>query len=403
MVTSSSPLSTAGSGRLKIVVAMSGGVDSSVVAALLAREGHEVIGITLQLYDQGEAVGRKGACCAGQDVQDARRVAEKIGIPHYVLDYEKRFADSVINAFAESYIAGETPIPCVTCNQEIKFADLLSTACDLGADYMATGHYIQRRESAGQPQLFRARDASRDQSYFLFATTSEQLSRLMFPLGGMLKSEVRDLAAELGLSVAGKSDSQDICFVHKGRYSDVIQRLRPGSMTPGDIVHVDGRVLGRHEGTVGYTVGQRKGLKIATGDPLFVVRIDAALNQVIVGPRDCLKTVGLVLRNVNWLGDGELSAAAAQGLEVYVRIRSSQAPQPAVLARSISGDVQVMLAEGEFGVAKGQACVMYADGSDEARILGGGWIADTIKSDGAAIVRADIAPNRPKQNATNLS
>ncbi len=367
-------------GRKRIVVAMSGGVDSSVVAALLAREGHEVIGITLQLYDHGEATARKGACCAGQDVADARRAAEVVGIPHYVLDYEKRFAESVMSSFAESYIAGETPIPCVTCNQKIKFQDLLATARELGADYLATGHYIQRRDVDGVPQMFRARDESRDQSYFLFATTAEQLATLVFPLGGLIKTEVRELAREFGLDVADKSDSQDICFVPKGRYSDVIEKLKPGALKAGDIVHVDGRVLGRHEGIVNYTVGQRRGLKIAAGEALFVIRVDAERNEVVVGPRDFLRTKSLILRNVNWLGDRDVTAAAEAGLEVFARIRSSQSPQPATLTFDEHGEICVVLHDGEHGVAAGQACVLYSDGTPEARMLGGGWIARAVKA-----------------------
>ncbi len=365
-----------------MVVAMSGGVDSSAVAALLARSGHDVIGITLQLYDHGHAVGRKGACCAGQDVEDARRVAQTLDIPHYVLDYEKRFSDKVMQSFAESYVAGETPIPCVTCNQQIKFRDLLETARELGADLLATGHYIQRGEGRDGPALFRARDRDRDQSYFLFATTRAQLASLWFPLGGMLKSDVRALAHEHGLLVAEKSDSQDICFVPNGRYSDVIERLKPGALQAGDIVHVDGRRLGRHDGIVNYTIGQRRGLKIASGEPLYVVRLDAKRNEVVVGPRELLRTHTLVLRNVNWLGDGPFEdAAQGAGLEVFARIRSSQAPQPATVSADAAGTVTVVLHNGEHGAAAGQACVLYADGTDEARVLGGGWIAQAVKAD----------------------
>lgn len=361
---------------------MSGGVDSSVVAGLLARSGHEVIGITLQLYDHGEAVGRKGSCCAGQDVEDARRVAQKLDIPHYVLDYEKRFSDAVMKSFAESYVAGETPIPCVTCNQTIKFHDLLGTARELGADLLATGHYVQRGEGRDGPALFRAADGDRDQSYFLFATTREQLASLWFPLGGMTKPEVRELAHELGLLVADKSDSQDICFVQKGRYSDVIEKLKPGALQAGDIVHVDGRRLGRHEGIINYTIGQRKGLKIPSPEPLYVLSLDAKQNRVVVGPRAFLHTRLLVLRNVNWLGDGAFSeAASGRGLEVYARIRSSQPPQPATVTLAADATVTVTLRDGENGAAAGQACVLYADGTPEARVLGGGWIAEAVKAD----------------------
>lgn len=379
-----SPLDTPiGDGKKKrVVVAMSGGVDSSVVAGILARSGHDVIGITLQLYDHGDAVGRKGSCCAGQDVQDARRVAQKLDIPHYVLDYEKRFSDAVMKTFAESYVAGETPIPCVTCNQTIKFHDLLGTARDLGADLLATGHYVQRRQGRNGPALFRARDGDRDQSYFLFATTREQLAGLWFPLGGMLKGEVRALAHDLGLLVAEKADSQDICFVPKGRYSDVVERLKPGALQAGDIVHIDGRRLGRHDGIVNYTIGQRRGLKIASAEPLYVLSLDAKRNQVVVGPRDFLHTRTLILRNVNWLGDTALDdTLASGGVEVYARIRSSQAPQPATVSINDGGVVTVALRDGELGAAAGQACVLYADGATDARVLGGGWIAEAVKAD----------------------
>jgi len=384
MTVASSSLETPlGDGKRKrVVVAMSGGVDSSVVAGLLAKSGHEVIGITLQLYDHGHTVGRKGACCAGQDVEDARRVAQKPDIPHYVLDSEKRFSDAVMKSFAESYVAGETPIPCVTCNQTIKFHDLLGTARELGADLLATGHYIQRRDGPQGPNLFRASDADRDQSYFLFATTREQLASLWFPLGAMLKPDVRALAQELGLLVADKADSQDICFVPKGRYSDVIERLKPGALQAGDIVHVDGRRLGRHDGIINYTIGQRRGLKIASAEPLYVLSLNAKRNEVVVGPRAFLHTRTLVLRNVNWLGDGTLEDAVGNGgTEVYARIRSSQAPQPAMVSVGCEGTVTVTLRDGEHGAAAGQACVLYADGTTEARVLGGGWIAQAMKAD----------------------
>jgi tRNA-specific 2-thiouridylase len=370
----------AGPGRRRLVVAMSGGVDSSVAAALLVRSGHEVVGITLQLYDHGAAAGRKGACCAGQDIHDARRVADRLGIAHYVLDYERRFASSVIDAFAASYLAGETPIPCVACNQTVKFRDLLATAAELGAELMATGHYIERRDGRSGPELYRAADPNRDQSYFLFATTRGQLERLCFPLAGMRKTQVRALARELQLPVADKGDSQDICFVPSGRYAGVIERLRPGAVEAGDIVHLDGRMLGRHHGIVNFTIGQRRGLKIAHAQPLYVVRLDAARRQVVVGPREALIVDRLALRDVNWLGDAPLAKAAAGGLPIHARVRSTQAPQPATLeVDGASGAASVRLAGGEPGVAPGQACVFYADGSARARVLGGGFIAATAR------------------------
>src|SRR5215471_19245149 len=287
----------------RIVAAMSGGVDSTVTAALMSRAGYDVVGVTLQLYDHGAAIQKKGACCAGQDIHDARVAAEALGIPHYVLDYESRFRDQVMEDFADAYLRGETPIPCVRCNQTVKFRDLLDTARDLGAEAMATGHYVRRVEGAAGPELHRAADPARDQSYFLFATTAEQLDYLRFPLGGLPKPAVRAAAAELGLSVADKPDSQDICFVPEGRYTTVIDRLRPEGAEPGEIVHMDGRVLGRHEGVTRYTVGQRRGLNIAVGEPLFVTRIDAKKRHVVVGPREALLTQSLRLKEINWLGD----------------------------------------------------------------------------------------------------
>ncbi|MGD9785794.1 MAG: tRNA 2-thiouridine(34) synthase MnmA [Hyphomicrobiaceae bacterium] len=362
--------------RRRVVVAMSGGVDSSVVAALMKAAGHDVIGITLQLYDHGEATGRAGSCCAGQDIHDARQVAGALEIPHYVLDYERRFSEAVIDRFADSYAAGETPIPCVTCNSEIKFGDLLATASDLGADYLATGHYIRRSEGSSGPELRRAADADRDQSYFLFSTTRDQLARLWFPLGDYTKAQVRALAAELRLPVADKPDSQDICFVPTGRYTDVIERLKPEALHPGDIVHIDGRRMGRHQGIVHYTIGQRRGLGIPGPEPYFVVRLDADRHEVVVGPRAALATSALRLRHVNWLGDGDIDAATRGGLDIWARMRSTQPPAPAVLSR-MDGETIVHLCDGIEGIATGQACVFYSDGGGDARILGGGVITKT--------------------------
>lgn len=357
----------------RVVVAMSGGVDSSVAAAVLHEEGFDVVGITLQLYDHGAAVHRKGACCAGQDIHDARRVAETLGIPHYVLDYEERFAKSVINEFADSYVAGETPIPCVTCNQKVKFKDLLDTARDLGAVAMATGHYIQSRKGPEGRELFRAIDGDRDQSYFLFTTTQEQLDFLRFPLGGLEKPETRKLAEKYGLSIAAKPDSQDICFVPTGRYAQVIEKLRPGAAEPGKIKHVDGRELGEHSGIINYTIGQRRGLGIPAADPLYVVKLDADNAEVIVGPRDMLRAHRIELRDVNWIGTGKLEDLPAEGLEIFVKIRSSQTPSAATLFAQ-GGEVFVELADGENGVSPGQACVFYESDDQCARILGGGYI-----------------------------
>jgi len=345
---------------------------------LLAEEGYDVVGITLQLYDHGAATHRKGACCAGRDIHDARAVAARIGVPHYVLDYERRFKEAVIDRFAESYVAGETPVPCVECNQAIKFRDLLVTARELGAAVLATGHYVaSRRLPDGRRALYRAREAERDQSYFLFATTRAQLDLLRFPLGDRTKAETRELARRFGLTVADKQDSQDICFVPNGRYADVIERLRPGAAGPGEIVDLEGRVLGRHDGIIHFTVGQRRGLGVATGSPLYVVRLDAASRRVVVGPREALRTSRIRLRDVNWLGDRTIDEAVSGHREIYVKVRSTRAPQAAWLHGSADA-FEVELIGGEDGVSPGQACVFYEAAEGQARVLGGGVIAGTV-------------------------
>ncbi len=359
-------------GMTRVVVAMSGGVDSSTVAAMLAAEGYDIVGITLQLYDHGGATGRPGACCAGRDIADARRVAETLGFPHYVLDYEDRFRAEVVEEFADQYLAGATPIPCVRCNQTVKFRDLLATARELDADCLATGHYIRRREGLAGPELHRAADTVRDQSYFLFATTREQLDFLRFPLGHLRsKAETRALAARHGLAVADKPDSQDICFVPQGGYAAVIEKLRPGAAEPGEIVDISGRVLGEHRGIIHYTVGQRRGLGLGGGDPLYVVRLDPAERRVVVGPRAALATRTIRVGGINWLGDDAFEAAPEEGHEALVKVRSTRPPAPARIRPRHDG-AEVALLAPEEGVAPGQACVFYEP--DGSRVLGGGWI-----------------------------
>lgn len=355
----------------RIVVAMSGGVDSSVTAGLLAEQGYDVVGVTLQLYDHGAAVGRKGACCAGQDIHDARNVAEHLGIPHYVLDYETRFAAAVIDDFADSYLRGETPIPCVRCNQRVKFRDLLGTARDLGAEALATGHYVRRVDGADGPELRRAADPGKDQSYFLFATTPEQLAFLRFPLGGLTKAETRAHAERLALPVAEKPESQDICFVPSGRYAGVVERLRPGAAEPGEIVHLDGRVLGHHDGVIGYTIGQRRGLRIGgrrgeDTEPLYVVRLEPEAQRVVVGPYAALARDSVAVRDVNWL-----VAPPANGLRVTVKLRSTQAAAAATISPAGGDRAAITLDEPQFGISPGQAAVCYQDD----RVVAGGWIA----------------------------
>jgi tRNA-specific 2-thiouridylase len=363
----------------RVVVAMSGGVDSATTAALMVEAGCDVVGITLQLYDHGAATGKAHSCCAGQDIHDAARVAERLGIPHYILDYESRFRRDVIDTFADAYVQGETPIPCIACNRTVKFRDLLTMAKELGADALATGHYVRRIIGASGAELHRAVDETRDQSYFLFATTRDQLDYLRFPLGGMSKDETRALARRFALPVAAKPDSQDICFVPTGSYGDLVAKLRPEANAPGEIVDEHGHVLGRHDGIIHFTVGQRKGLGVAGGEPLYVLGLDAGAKRVIVGPRAALGQQRVLLREVNWLG-----ARPAGEMRVAVKLRSAQPPQPATLSLDGGGGI-ALLDEPALGVAPGQACVVY----DGTRVLGGGTIMRAAETAATVTKRVD--------------
>ena len=361
----------------RIVVAMSGGVDSSVTAALLVKAGFNVVGLTMQLYDHGKALQKKGACCAGSDINDARSVANKLGIAHYVLNYENLFQDQVMEDFADSYLKGETPIPCIRCNQTVKFTDMFDRAKKLGASAMATGHYIRRKRKFGKPALYKGIDNFKDQSYFLFATTNEQLEFLRFPLGSLTKDETRNVAKLYQLNVAEKPDSQDICFVPEGKYADVVRKLRPGSIDKGDIVDIKGNILGQHNGIIDYTIGQRKGIGIGgrkgvedKDTILYVIELDPYKNQVIVGPKEYLKCKEIVINECNWITENPQKMKS----KVWVKLRNSSDPVSGKINVDIeTGSSALLFDEPQYGVSTGQAAVVY-NPEDTEHVLGGGWI-----------------------------